>query len=259
MAIEIREINWRVPFALRNHGPNYMTYGFERAAEPSTTWWGLYVDDNLVSFGRLDMPPRGACTLGSLWTMPEYRGRGYGKMLVEHRLKLIGDRDVKTITRASDIYEKFGFVNAGIVAQRDEGTWFRMILKRGQPGKLSKRAIIVDIDETIVDSEGNAIEGTLEWVEANRAGRSVIVLTARSEESRARTEASLKKIGLKYDELFMSDLPAGAYVESKRWRVNKLLEDNYILDMAIDDDEDVRRMYESLGVGVVVNPEDING
>jgi GNAT superfamily N-acetyltransferase len=259
MAIEIKEINWRIPFALRNHGPNYMTYGFERAAEPSTTWWGLHVDGNLVSFGRLDIPPRGACTLGSLWTMPEYRGKGYGKILVEHRLKLVGDRDVKTITRAAEIYEKFGFVNAGIVAQRDEGTWFRMILKRGAPGKLSKRAIIVDIDETLIDSEGNTIQSTMDWVQENRKGRSVIILTARAEESRERTVESLKKAGIKYDELFMSDLPAGAYVESKRWRVNKLLEDNYILDMAIDDDLDVRKMYESLGVGEVVDPEELNG
>jgi hypothetical protein len=84
-------------------------------------------------------------------------------------------------------------------------------------------------------------------------------LTARAEESRERTVESLKKAGIKYDELFMSDLPAGAYVESKRWRVNKLLEDNYILDMAIDDDLDVRKMYESLGVGEVVDPEELNG
>jgi hypothetical protein len=180
-------------------------------------------------------------------------------MLVDHRLKLVGDRDVKTITRAADVYEKFGFVNAGIVAQRDEGTWFRMILKRGMPGKLSKRAIIVDIDETLIDSEGNTIQSTLDWVQENRKGRSVIVLTARAEESRERTVESLKKAGLKYDELFMSDLPAGAYVESKRWRVNKLLEDNYIIDMAIDDDLDVRKMYESLGVGEVVDPEELNG
>jgi GNAT superfamily N-acetyltransferase len=259
MAIEIKEINWRIPFALRNHGPNYMTYGFDRAAEPSTTWWGLYVNGDLVSFGRLDIPQRGACTLGSLWTMPEYRGNGYGKMLVDYRLNLVVERDVKTITRASNVYEKFGFVNAGIVAQRDEGTWFRMILKRGQPNKLSKRAIIIDIDETLVDSEGNAIKKTLEWIDENRNGRSVIVLTARGEESRGRTEASLKKVGLKYDDLFMSSLPAGAYVESKRWRVNKLLEENYILDMAIDDDPDVRSMYKSLGIGVVVDPVELNG
>lgn len=258
MAVEIKEINWRIPFALRNYVPKYMNHVYENANDEFAVWHGLFEDGNLVAMARTEIPPRGMCTMNSLFTMPEYRGKGYGTKLAEFRIDMLKGRDIKTITRAVSHYEKLGFVDAGIVAERSEGVWHRMISKVDKASSTAKRAIIVDIDETIVDKEGMPITPVLEYIEKNRAGKMVIVVTARHEDSRPRTEAKLDSIGLKYDVLHMSTMPSGAHMESKQWRMGKIIDQGILVEIAIDDDPGTREMYKGMGVQLVIDPGEVD-
>lgn len=52
---------------------------------PSTLWFGVWDNDQLVGFGGLLIKLPKARIKGD-WILPEHRGKGYGHHLTEHRL-----------------------------------------------------------------------------------------------------------------------------------------------------------------------------
>ena len=112
---------------------------------------------------------------------------------------------------------------------------------------------ITDIDGTILDSSGQAIDRVVDFIEEN--AEEVIVLTNRPESERADTEAALDAILFEYDSLIMNGTGKPA-AEFKAAEVKKLLDAGNRVDLFIDNDPDNRDSVRALGVEVM-DPADI--
>lgn len=84
-------------------------------------WGKLYLlveKDELISFVTLSAEdcisaPKLTPWLGFFYTVPEYRGNRYGKILIDHACKTAKDMGYKEIYLATDhtgLYEKYGFL-----------------------------------------------------------------------------------------------------------------------------------------------------
>jgi hypothetical protein len=106
-------------------------------------------------------------------------------------------------------------------------------------------AIIVDIDSTIVDEDGAPIENVIRFLDEYEG--EVIIVTARLERRRDETVGELERLDVDWDQLFMrasNDVSALAY---KSETLKDLL-DVYNVELAIDDDDEVRAEYARIGV-----------
>jgi hypothetical protein len=110
------------------------------------------------------------------------------------------------------------------------------------------RAIIVDIDGTLLTFEGRPIENVVRFVDEYEG--EVIIVTARLEETRDETIAELDAADVDWDQLFMKPNADADSVAFKSETVKDLL-DIYNIEVAIEDDEDVRAEYARIGITVL--------
>jgi HK97 family phage prohead protease len=106
-------------------------------------------------------------------------------------------------------------------------------------------AIIVDIDGTLITFEGEPIRNVVDFVDEYEG--EVIIVTARIEDDRAATVAELEAADVDWDQLFMkpnSDADSFAF---KSETVKDLL-DVYNIELAIENDEDIRAEYARIGI-----------
>jgi hypothetical protein len=109
-------------------------------------------------------------------------------------------------------------------------------------------AIIVDIDGTLLTFEGRPIENVVRFVDEYEG--EVIIVTARLEETRDETIAELDAADVDWDQLFMKPNADADSVAFKSETVKDLL-DIYNIEVAIEDDEDVRAEYARIGITVL--------
>lgn len=102
--------------------------------------------------------------------------------------------------------------------------------------------VVTDIDGTILDDNGDPINGTLQQI--NSKNEDVYVLTGRSSGRRAETETQLENIGLDFEQLLMVG-SQGAKTEAMK---NLLL--SFDVTDAYENDPEVIAAYRSLNVNV---------
>mgnify|MGYP003346339087 FL=1 len=117
---------------------------------------------------------------------------------------------------------------------------------------MATKAIVCDIDDTLINSQGKGIAKTVSFVNEVGKNHRVILVTARNNSRRSQTEAQLKEIGVSYDQLVMnpgSSAP-GAARAYKKAAMTRLLKE-YDVVLAIDNSAQARSAYQSLGVKAV--------
>ena len=107
------------------------------------------------------------------------------------------------------------------------------------------RAIIVDIDGTLLTYEGERIDNVARFVDEYEG--EVIIITARLEDERADTVAELDAADIEWDQLFMKPSADADSVAFKSETLKDLL-DVYNVELAIENDEDIRAEYARIGI-----------
>jgi len=110
-------------------------------------------------------------------------------------------------------------------------------------------AIIVDIDGTLISFEGEPIRSVVDFVDDYEGA--VLIVTARVETDRAATIAELEAADVDWDELYMKPTADADSLMFKSETVKDLL-DVWNLELAIENDADVRAEYARLGITAVV-------
>ena len=106
-------------------------------------------------------------------------------------------------------------------------------------------AIIVDIDGTLLTFEGDPIRNVVDFVDEYEG--EVIIVTARVEDDRAMTLAELEAADVDWDQLFMKPDADTDSLAFKSETVKDLL-DVYNIELAIENDEDIRAEYARIGI-----------
>lgn len=132
-----------------------------------------------------------------------------------------------------------------------EARSFRGISTKIRSGE---EAVIVDIDDTLLTSTGNPKQNVIDYVNAKHTEYMIHIVTGRMIDDRDRTVRELEDAGVKYDELHLNDTTAPTIVW-KEYKAKKIQE-MHPVDLAIDNDEETRAMYRSLGIDTL-NPADI--
>ena len=123
---------------------------------------------------------------------------------------------------------------------------------------MATEAIVCDIDDTLIDSRGNGINKTIEFINDKGSKYRIILVTARNNSIRDKTVQQLKSIGVSYDQLIMnpgSSAP-GAARAYKKAAMERILK-SYKVALAIDNSSQARSAYQSLGVKSV-HPRNLN-
>lgn len=154
-------------------------------------------------------------------------------------------------TQDNDINDDNDSDNSDGGAVPVEARGFRGISTKIRGGE---EAVIVDIDDTLITSTGNAKQNVIDYVNAKHEEYKIHIVTGRMVDDRERTVRDLERIGVQYDELHLNDTTAPTLVW-KKFKAGKILEEQYV-DLAIDNDRETRAMYRSLGIDTL-NPSDI--
>jgi ribonucleotide monophosphatase NagD (HAD superfamily) len=115
--------------------------------------------------------------------------------------------------------------------------------------KLATKAIVCDVDDTLINSQGNGMDKTVSFLNSHRDSYRIIIVTARNTSRKSKTEEQLKEIGVKYDEIHLnpgSSAP-GAARSYKKDVMSRLIK-KYDVVLAIDNSQQARSAYQSLGV-----------
>lgn len=118
----------------------------------------------------------------------------------------------------------------------------------------SSQANIADIDGTLVTFQGDKNQKVYDYFDSFD-DTELIIITARLESERGDTVAELDALDIDYDQLLMKP---DADVDSTMWKkqtAEKLLE-TYNVMVAVDDNEDIRAAYASLGITAIA-PSDV--
>lgn len=82
---------------------------------PQKDWWGVFVNDHMVSFGFIWIK-NGIARIGGLYTLPEFRNRGAGQELAEFLMNRAREECCSGIDLFSvnpPFWERYGFVRQG--------------------------------------------------------------------------------------------------------------------------------------------------
>ena len=109
-------------------------------------------------------------------------------------------------------------------------------------------AIVVDIDGTLISFDGEPIDNVIRFVDEYEG--EVIIVTARLEEDRQITIAELEAADVDLDQLFMKPNADADSLAFKSETLKDLL-DVYNVELAIENDEDVRAEYARIGITVL--------
>lgn len=112
---------------------------------------------------------------------------------------------------------------------------------------------ISDIDDTLIHA-GELMEDTWAYLES-QPGR-LFIVTGRPESERDETAAQLDDLGVTYSRLIMNPGSTADSVEYKKATAETLLE-TYNVILAVENDAETRRAYESLGI-TTIDPESLD-
>lgn len=108
--------------------------------------------------------------------------------------------------------------------------------------------IIVDIDGTLLNGS-SGIRKTIDYVNAQSKTHDIYIVTGRSKSEEAATRKALADNGVRYDRLYLNPGPTSQTLLHKKIITEKLQTREHVV-MAIDNNENMRKMYSSLGLEV---------
>jgi HK97 family phage prohead protease len=117
-------------------------------------------------------------------------------------------------------------------------------------------AIVVDIDDTLIDANGDPIENVVRFVDEYEG--EIIIISGRTEDQRDATIAELASFDIDFDRLYLRESLDITAFDFKVEQLKDVL-DIYNIELAIENDEDVRAEYARIGITVLapgaVDPE----
>ena len=115
--------------------------------------------------------------------------------------------------------------------------------------------IVCDIDGTLIAPGGNVIGNTSEFLDEHSDEYTIAIVTARQEDRRMSTTLALSNADIDYDRLLMNKVGPTREdgLQSKKENVDSLSD----VVLAIDNDPDVRALYESMGIKAVSPSADL--
>lgn len=126
--------------------------------------------------------------------------------------------------------------------------------------KAAGDAIIVsDIDGTLTTSDGSdkVNETVADYLRQKSETHRIFIVSARSVKRLEETRAWLEENDIPHDAVHLSDFPAGAGLQFKKYKMSKILKESGRVVEAIENDADVRDAYRALGVSQVHGPADV--
>lgn len=110
--------------AIKKYASKAAKDGVSVKTTPSTMWFGIWDQEELVGFGGLILKLPKARIKGD-WVFPEHRGKGYGHILTEHRFsvckKFPNIRVLEAYSLHPDYYkDKLGW---SVKGEYRPGTW----------------------------------------------------------------------------------------------------------------------------------------
>jgi len=116
------------------------------------------------------------------------------------------------------------------------------------------KAIICDIDNTIIDDNFVPINDVIKFVQNAAQTYKIILWTGRPEEARDETIMSLRRLRIPFDELLMK--PEGANEDLRHHTMKVIMlnemKKKYDVKIVIDDNKDVRNAIKDYGGGIDV-------
>jgi ribonucleotide monophosphatase NagD (HAD superfamily) len=109
--------------------------------------------------------------------------------------------------------------------------------------------IIVDIDGTLLNGS-SGIKKTIDYVNSQKATHDIYIVSGRNKSEDAATRAALARHGISYDRLYLNPSSTSQTLVHKKIIAQKLMSREHVV-LAIDNNENMRRMYESLGIKAV--------
>jgi ribonucleotide monophosphatase NagD (HAD superfamily) len=115
--------------------------------------------------------------------------------------------------------------------------------------------IVCDIDGTLIAPGGAVITEVRDFLNEHADEYTIAIVTARGESRRMSTTLALSNADVAYDRLLMNKVGPTHEdgLQSKKDNVNTLTD----VVLAIDNDADVRSLYESMGIAAVAPGADL--
>jgi ribonucleotide monophosphatase NagD (HAD superfamily) len=115
--------------------------------------------------------------------------------------------------------------------------------------------IVCDIDGTLIAPGGAVITAVRDFLNEHADEYTIAIVTARGESRRMSTTLALSNADVEYDRLLMNKVGETHEdgLQSKQDNVNTLND----VALAIDNDADVRSLYESMGIKAVAPGDDL--
>lgn len=147
---------------------------------------------------------------------------------------------------------KQGAIDQAIAISLSEGDQSLFMGEWGKRDLSGEPIVICDIDDTLIRG-GELVERVYAY--ADGVEGALFLVTGRAESSRVDTERELSNLGVEYSRLIMNNGSTANSNTFKKQTAEKLLE-TYNVVLAIENNEDARRAYASLGIDTM-NPADI--
>lgn len=119
--------------------------------------------------------------------------------------------------------------------------------------------IVSDIDGTLTTSDGSdkVNETVADYLRQKSETHRIFIISARSVKRLEETRAWLEENDIPHDAVHLSDFPAGAGLQFKKYKMSKILKESGRVVEAIENDADVRDAYRALGVAKVHGPAEV--
>jgi HK97 family phage portal protein len=120
--------------------------------------------------------------------------------------------------------------------------------------------IVCDIDGTLTTSDGSdePNAAVVDYLRRKSDDHRIFIVSARSAKRLDETREWLEDNDVPHDVIHLSDFPAGAGLQFKKYKMTKILKENGRVVEAIENDAEVRDAYRSLGVANVHGPADVS-
>ena len=120
--------------------------------------------------------------------------------------------------------------------------------------------IVCDIDGTLTTSDGSdePNASVVDYLRRKSDDHRIFIVSARSAKRLDETREWLEDNDVPHDVIHLSDFPAGAGLQFKKYKMTKILKENGRVVEAIENDAEVRDAYRSLGVTNVHGPADVS-
>jgi HK97 family phage portal protein len=120
--------------------------------------------------------------------------------------------------------------------------------------------IVCDIDGTLTTSDGSdeVNEVVADYLRRKSDTNRVFIVSARSVKRLEETRNWLEDNEIPHDAIHLSDFPAGAGLQFKKYKLSKIIKENGNIVEAIENDEEVRAAYKALGIPNVHGLSDVS-